>query len=153
VACTWTARRALITGLLIAQAAACGGPKLGSVGAILSRHNETHALTVREAPPGLAAEKAGLEPADEILMIDGHYVRDLTMIEVTSLLRGEIGSWVELTIVRGARADGERRAGSPPAGAVQRIRVRRTAISTGEKPKPSAAPEAAPPAEPELIKE
>ena len=151
MACTWTARRALLTGLLLAQATACGGPKLGSVGAILSRHNETHALTVREAPPGLAAEKAGLEPTDEILMIDGHYVRDLTMNEVTSLLRGEVGSWVELTVVRGP-GDGEPRPGSPAEGSVRRVRVQRTAITTGEKPKPSATPEAAPPG-PEVLKE
>jgi C-terminal processing protease CtpA/Prc len=152
VARTSTARRALLTGLLLIHASACGGPAIGSVGAILSRHNETHALTVREAPPGLAAEKAGLEPADEILMIDGHYVRDLTMNEVTSLLRGEVGSWVELTIVRGGRGDGAPEPGSPAEGAVQRIRVQRTAITTAEKPKPSATPRAEPP-EPEVLKE
>src|SRR5262249_42857983 len=70
-------RAALPLALVIAvSAAACGGSSTASVGAILGRDNETHALHVRDVPPGLAADKAGLRPGDEVLMIDGFFVKD-----------------------------------------------------------------------------
>jgi len=71
------------------------------VGAVLGRDNDTHALYVREAPPGLGAEKAGLLPGDQVMMIEGRYVRDLSEKEIRSELRGEVGSPVLLTILRG----------------------------------------------------
>lgn len=56
----------------------CGATERpGSIGARLSRDNETGALYVRDLFPGLAGERAGLEPGDEIIMIDGHYVREV----------------------------------------------------------------------------
>jgi C-terminal processing protease CtpA/Prc len=82
-------------------AAACGSPSVGSVGAVLGRDNDTHALYVRDVPPGLAADRAGLLPGDEIVMINGVYVRDLSPRDVRARLRGEVGSAVELTVVRG----------------------------------------------------
>lgn len=71
------------------------------MGAVFGRDNETHALYVREVPPGLAADTAGLLPGDQVLMIDGYYVRDLDGHELRRRLRGEIGSEVSLTIARG----------------------------------------------------
>ena len=78
----------------------CGGSGVGSVGAILGRDRETRALVVREAPAGAAAGKAGLLPGDQILMIDGWYVKDLDSKEVRAKLRGDVGSSVRLTVVR-----------------------------------------------------
>jgi len=89
--------RLVIVSLL---AAGCGGGP-GSVGAVLGRDNETRALHVREAPEGLGAGKAGLLPGDEIVMIDGVYVRDLGADQVRAKLRGDAGSTVALTVVRG----------------------------------------------------
>jgi C-terminal processing protease CtpA/Prc len=80
--------------------AACG-PSIGTVGAILGVDPETGAVHVRETREGLAADKAGLLPGDEIVMIDGVYVRDLGAAAVRDRLRGNIGSSVELTVVRG----------------------------------------------------
>lgn len=74
---------------------------VGSIGAVLGRDNESQALYVRETPRGLAAERAGLVPGDEIVMIDGVYVRDLSAAEIRDRLRGAVGSTVELTVVRG----------------------------------------------------
>ena len=136
------ARRALLAGWLLAQGGGCGGAAIGSVGAVLSRHKESHALTVRDTPSGLAADRAGLEPNDEIIMIEGHYVRDLTMNEVTSRLRGEVGSWVELTILRIKAADDDRE----PHVDVRRIRVQRTAITPREKPTSGAGADESRPA-------
>lgn len=88
--------------VLAAVPLACGGASgPGSVGAVLGRDNETRALFVREAPTGDAAEKAGLRPGDEIVMIDGLYVKDMSAKDVRAKLRGEVGTRVRLTVVRG----------------------------------------------------
>jgi C-terminal processing protease CtpA/Prc len=101
--------------LSIGLTAGCsGGPAFGSVGAVLARDNQSGQLHVREAPHELAAAKAGLLPGDEIVMIDGQFVRDLDTKEITQRLRGEIGSKVDLTVVRG--------------GEVFHIEVTRTAL-------------------------
>src|SRR5690606_37340409 len=72
---------------------ACGAaPKTGSIGAVLSRDSETGVVEVHEAPPGLAAERAGLVPGDDIKMIDGVLVDDLDAAEIQALLRGPVGT-------------------------------------------------------------
>lgn len=86
---------------LLGLCAGCGPSGPGTIGAVLGRDNETRALHVREVPAGLAAEQAGLLPGDEIVMIDGRYVKDLAAADVRAKLRGERGSTVELTVVRG----------------------------------------------------
>jgi len=80
---------------------ACGAEKPGSIGAHLSRDNETGAVYVRDVFPGLAGEKAGLLPGDEVIMIDGFYVRNQTAPRIREMLRGRVGSVVRLTLVRG----------------------------------------------------
>lgn len=79
----------------------CGGSASGSVGAVFGRDNDTRALYVREVPPGLAAAGAGLVPGDQVVMIEGVYVRDLEAKTIRERLRGEVGSTVALTILRG----------------------------------------------------
>lgn len=81
--------------------AACGGAAVGSVGAVLGRDRDTGALHVREAPEGLAAHDAGLLPGDRIKMIDGVYADELDEKQIRALLRGEVGSAVRLTVIRG----------------------------------------------------
>ncbi|EYF04417.1 PDZ domain-containing protein [Chondromyces apiculatus] len=103
----------LLATLLVALTG-CGGAQIGSVGAVLGRDTETQAVYIRDVPEGLAAERAGLLPGDEILMIDGVYVRTLNAKDLRARLRGEVGSTVELTVARGA--------------GVERIRVVRGAL-------------------------
>ncbi|MEP7121925.1 MAG: PDZ domain-containing protein [Byssovorax sp.] len=79
----------------------CGGGTSGSVGAVFGRDNDTRALYVREVPKGLAAAGAGLLPGDQVVMIEGLYVRDLDAKSIHDKLRGEVGSTVALTILRG----------------------------------------------------
>ncbi len=80
----------------------CGSSNgVGSVGAVFGRDSDTRALYVREAPPGLPAEDAGLLPGDQVVMIEGLYVRDLSERDIRAKLRGEIGSTLSLTILRG----------------------------------------------------
>jgi C-terminal processing protease CtpA/Prc len=71
------------------------------VGAIFGRDNDTHALYVRDVPLGLGAEDAGLLPGDQVVMVEGLYVRDLSEKELRAKLRGQAGSTVALTILRG----------------------------------------------------
>jgi carboxyl-terminal processing protease len=90
-----------LVALYLLFAAACGGSGVGSIGAVLGRDDDTHAVFVREVPRGLAADRAGLLPGDEIVMIDGVYVRELGTKELRELLRGDVGGAVKLTILRG----------------------------------------------------
>lgn len=100
--------------LVLMLAPGCRGAGVGSIGAVMARDAETHAIVVREAPKGLGADEAGIRPGDELVMVDGFLVRDLSAAELRALLRGEVGSKVRLTILR--------------AGAVQHLDVRRSEL-------------------------
>lgn len=78
-----------------------GDGDVGSVGAVFSRDNETRVLIVREVAPGAGAEKAGVLAGDQVVMIDGWYVQGMSTKDVRARLRGEIGTTVRLTILRG----------------------------------------------------
>jgi carboxyl-terminal processing protease len=66
----------------------------------LVRSEREGTVIVRAAPPGLAAARAGLEPGDELLLIDGRDVRAMSSDQVHAALEGEIGSTVRLTVLR-----------------------------------------------------
>jgi C-terminal processing protease CtpA/Prc len=101
--------------------AACGSPAVGSIGAVLVRDNHSGAIRVRETPPGLAADHAGVRAGDELLMIDGVYVGQLSEVDVRRKLRGEVGTPVELTLVRD--------------GGVMRVRAVRTPLQPAQPPR------------------
>lgn len=73
----------------------------GSIGAVFGRETDSGALYVRDVARGLGAEDAGLLPGDQVVMIDGRYVRDLDEKEIRQRLRGEVGTTVSLTVLRG----------------------------------------------------
>jgi len=109
--------------ILALSAAGCAPSGPGSMGAVMGRDNETRALYVREVPPGLGADKAGLRPGDQLVMIEGLYVKDLTAEQIRKHLRGDAGSTVALTVLRGEEVRHlrvtrvpmrERRAAPPP---------------------------------------
>jgi C-terminal processing protease CtpA/Prc len=88
---------------LLAAALACGcGAERGTIGAMLIQSPDGR-LSVREAPAGLAAERAGVAPGDEVLLIDGRAVSRMSPKEVHRALSGEVGEPVKLTLVRGER--------------------------------------------------
>ena len=76
------------------------GPAHGTIGAILAQQPDGH-LVVREVPEGLAADKAGLQPGDEVLLVDGIDVRMLDAEALHKKLSGEVDTTVKLTVVRG----------------------------------------------------
>ena len=114
--------RRVLPAVLLASSLWCGcGEATGSIGAVLARDNQTKAVHVREAPPGMAASRAGLQPGDEIVMIEGYYVQDLTPKQIQSLLRGDPGSKLEVTVVRN--------------GQVRRVKLSRTPLREKKLPK------------------
>jgi C-terminal processing protease CtpA/Prc len=111
---------------LLVLTLACG-PSRGTIGAALLQDSEKR-LIVREVPPKLAAERAGVEVGDEVLLIDGRDVRQMSAEAVHAALSGDVGESVRLTLVRNGR--------------VIRVRLDRTAPGR-LRPAPSAEPSGA----------
>jgi C-terminal processing protease CtpA/Prc len=91
--------RALVA--LLGLALACA-PERGTIGALLGQSADQR-LMVREVPSKLAANQAGLQPGDEVLLIDGRDVRELDERGVHRALGGEVGAPVKLTLLREGR--------------------------------------------------
>jgi S1-C subfamily serine protease len=83
---------------------ACAGPT-GSIGAVLYKDPASGRVSVEKAPPDMTGARAGLEPGDEVLSVDGVDVRDLSRDELQARLRGDVATSVELTIARGERVE------------------------------------------------
>jgi carboxyl-terminal processing protease len=74
----------------------------GDVGLELTRQYYLRVIAARDGSP---AAKAGLQTGDYVRAIDGKPARDLSVFEGTRLLRGEPGSKVTLTVIRGNAAE------------------------------------------------
>ncbi len=94
-------QRFIHVGFLLAIAAGCSAPKVGSIGAVLGRNSDTGAVHVRDVPTGLGADRAGLIPGDRLKMVDGVLLDELTAAQIKRILRGEVDSVVRLTVIRG----------------------------------------------------
>lgn len=92
-------RAALTLAVLVALGSACSANK-GTIGALLGQQRDGR-LFVRDVPAGLAAERAGLRPGDELLLIDGRDVRGMSSKQVHEQLIGDVGQRVKLTVLRG----------------------------------------------------
>lgn len=55
---------------------------------------------MRQAPAGHSAARAGLVAGDEILLIDGRDVRAMSPEAIHQALEGEVGTTVQLTLLR-----------------------------------------------------
>jgi carboxyl-terminal processing protease len=78
------------------------GAPAGDLGIELTRQYYLRVIAARDGSP---AAQAGLQTGDYVRAIDGRSTRDLSVFEGTRLLRGEPGSKVVLTIIRGNAAD------------------------------------------------
>ena len=74
----------------------------GDVGLELTRQYYLRVIAARDYSP---AAKAGLQTGDYVRGIDGKPTREMTVFEGTRLLRGQPGSKVLLTIIRGNAAE------------------------------------------------
>jgi carboxyl-terminal processing protease len=74
----------------------------GDVGLELTRQYYLRVIAARDGSP---AAKAGLFTGDYVRAIDGRPTRDMSVFEGSRLLRGQPGSKVTLTVIRGNAAD------------------------------------------------
>jgi len=74
----------------------------GEVGLELTRQFYLRVIAARDGSP---AAKAGLQTGDYVRGIDGKPTRDMSVFEGSRLLRGQPGSKVTVTIIRGNAAD------------------------------------------------
>jgi C-terminal processing protease CtpA/Prc len=93
------AARLVLLPVLVATFAACEAPR-GTIGAVIAQDDPSGRLFVRDAPPGLAAAKAGVQNGDEILLIDGLDVRAMNTHQIHVALSGDVDATVKLTLVR-----------------------------------------------------
>lgn len=90
----------VVSGALIAS---CGGGSRGKpTGGIHAKlgYSEGGGLRVVEAPPGGAADLAGLRANDVIISIDGMSLRTLDYESIVERLRGPVGSTIQLEVFR-----------------------------------------------------
>ncbi len=84
---------------LCAFLAHCGPPAwAGGIHAQLAWSKR--GVRVISVPPDSAAAKAGLLPEDRILAIDGKSIADLSNTQVHDRLKGEVGTFVTLRVLR-----------------------------------------------------
>ena len=74
----------------------------GDVGLQLTRQYYLRVIAARDGSP---AAKAGLQTGDYVRAIEGKPTRDMSVFEGTRLLRGQPGSSVKVTIIRGNAAE------------------------------------------------
>lgn len=74
----------------------------GDVGVELTRQYYLRVIAARDGSPGA---RAGLQTGDYVRGIDGKPTRDMSVFEGSRLLRGQPGTKVVLTIIRGNAAD------------------------------------------------
>lgn len=75
----------------------------GQIGATISKRFGYAAVV--SVLPGGAADKAGVETSDIIEAIEGKSTREMSLAEIQSLLGGQIGSNVNVSVVRARRAE------------------------------------------------
>jgi len=74
----------------------------GDVGVELTRQYYLRVISARDGSP---AAKAGLQTGDYVRGIDGRSTREISVLEGSRLLRGQPGSKVMLTVIRGNAAE------------------------------------------------
>jgi carboxyl-terminal processing protease len=74
----------------------------GEVGVELTRQYYLRVIAARDGSPGA---KAGLHTGDFVRAIDGRPTRDMSVFEGSRLLRGQPGSKVTVTVIRGNAAE------------------------------------------------
>ena len=78
------------------------GAVVGTTGLSLTRQYYLRVVAARDGSP---ADQAGLHTGDYIRAIDGKSTRHISLHEGERLLRGDVGSKVTLTVLRGSQTD------------------------------------------------
>lgn len=80
--------------------AGCGNTWTGSIGAVLAKDNRSGRVFVREVPSDMGAGRGGVFVDDELVAVDGHPVRAMTVERLHAALAGKVGTKVKLQILR-----------------------------------------------------
>ncbi len=71
----------------------------GGIGTLISKRQDF--ILITEVYEGFGAEKAGLMAGDKVLKVDGKSVTEISNEEVSEMLKGQSGTEVVLSIIRG----------------------------------------------------
>jgi carboxyl-terminal processing protease len=101
--------------------------KLYGIG-IQMGYDKTHKIIVIAPIPDTPAAASGLMPMDEIVEVDGKPTQGLTVEAVSKMIRGQLGSEVNLTVDRNAGGNKERLSfkitrGESPIRSVQKVEM------------------------------
>lgn len=75
------------------------------IGAYVTQNPDTGAITIVKPIPGGPAEKAGIKAQDIIYSVDGTRVDNMDLSAALALIKGKVGTKVELQIVRSGESD------------------------------------------------
>ena len=71
------------------------------IGAVVERDDESGQQRIAWVLPGTPADAAGLAAGDVFLQVDGQDVREASQLELAALVRGQVGTDVQLLMGRG----------------------------------------------------
>ena len=80
------------------------GGEYSGIGAVMSQNTETGVITLVQIYKDSPAEKAGLKDNDILYKVEGKEVTGKDLSKVVSKIKGEKGTTVELTVLRGENA-------------------------------------------------
>lgn len=75
--------------------------EFSGVGAILNMNKDTQEVELVKIYKGYPADKAGLKAGDVVIKVDNTDVTGMTLQEVVSMIKGEKGTEVKITVTRG----------------------------------------------------
>lgn len=75
--------------------------EIEGIGVVITENEETGEIEVVNVLTGTPAERAGVQPGDAFVVVDGENVVGLTYLELASRVRGPSGSTVDITMRRG----------------------------------------------------
>jgi carboxyl-terminal processing protease len=91
--------------------------EFGGIGAVINKDQATGQMIVAELLPNGAAAKAGMLQGDIIAEVNGVPTQTMELVNVISLIRGPVGSSVEVAVSRG-----------PAGGPLQRLSIIRELV-------------------------
>ena len=94
-----------------------GSTRISGIGVFMTRASPSDPLYITEVFRGSPAAGAGLQPGDQIVAVDGAATDGLTTSQVSSMVQGQEGTPVSLSLVRG---------GQPSV----QVRITRAAVET-----------------------
>ncbi len=74
--------------------------KFGGIGVMVEYNDQDESIMINTVYPGSPAEAAGIKVGDIIYAVDGKTVSELGYLNAVYYVRGEIGTQVELTLLR-----------------------------------------------------